>query len=103
MAESLPPPAKKGRMGRAAPVAKVIAKERVKQFLTELYEDDSVLFCCFCDHSRFNFMRLDTIKDLFKSKKHYLRKDEKEAAGSSRVCPVLHTLTSMVKSKDLRE
>ena len=61
-----------------------------------------VVFFFFCDHS-LDFIWLDTIKDHFKSKKHYLRKEEKEAAGSSRVGPVQHTLTSMVKSKDLRE
>ena len=53
MAESLPPPAKKGKVGRTAPLAKVTAKERVKQFPTELYEDGGVLFCCFCDQSGF--------------------------------------------------
>ena len=58
MAESLPPPAKK----RAAPLAKVTAKERVKQFPAELYEDGGVLFCRFCDHS-VDFVQLDTIKD----------------------------------------
>ena len=59
MAEDLPPPAKKGRAGRAAPVAKITAKERVKQFPTELYEDSGILFCSFCDHS-LDFIHLDT-------------------------------------------
>ena len=31
-----PPPAKKGRARRAAPVAKITAEQRVKQFQTEL-------------------------------------------------------------------
>ena len=100
MAESLPPPAKK----RAAPLAKVTAKERVKQFPAELYEDGGVLFCRFCDHS-LDFVRLDTIKDHFKSKKHRMRKERKEAESSSDVGPgpVQRTLTTICKSKDLRE
>ena len=100
MAESLPPPAKK----RAAPLAKVTAKERVKQFPAELYEDGGVLFCRFCDHS-LDFVRLDTIKDHFKSKKHRMRKERKEAESSSDVGPgpVQRTLTTISKSKDLRE
>ena len=102
MAEGLPPPAKKGRAGRAAPVAKITAKERVKQFPTELYEDSGILFCRFCDHS-LDFIRLDTIKDHFKSKKHKMRKDLKEADSSGVAGPVQVTLTTVIKSKDLRE
>ena len=43
-------PANKGKAGRAVLVAEVTAKEHVKQFPTELYEDSDILFC-YCDHS----------------------------------------------------
>ena len=82
MAESLPPPAKKGKVGRAAALAKVTAKERVKQFHAELYEDGGVLYSL-------DFVWLDAIKDHFKSKKHRMRKERKEAESSSEVGPGL--------------
>ena len=98
MAEG-PPPAKRGR--RTTPVLRVTAEERVKQFPEDLYSDDGVLFCKFCDHS-VDYVRIDTIKDHMKSKKHTQRKDQKEA-GSSATTHHQVTLTSMARSRDLRE
>ena len=98
----IPPPAKKGRAGRAAPVAKIMANERVKQFPMELYEDSGIPSCHFCDHS-LDFIRLDTIKDHFKSKKNKMRMDLKEAESSGVAGPVQVTLRTAIKSKDLRE
>ena len=60
----------------------------MKQFHAELYEDGGVLYSL-------DFVWLDTIKDHFKSKKHRMRKERKEAESSSEVGPG--------KSKDLRE
>ena len=91
-------PAKKHR---ASPVARITAKERVKQFPTELYEDGGILFC-FCDHS-IDLVRVDTIKDHLKSKKHKQRRDIKEAESSGETRPVQVTLTAISKSKDVRE
>lgn len=100
MAERLEPPAKKGKVARAT---KATAKERVKQFPTELYEDGGVLFCRSCCHS-LDFTRIDTIKDHLKSKKHKTRKEEKEAASSSSTGELRQrTLTTVARSKDLRE
>ena len=98
MAEG-PPPAKRGR--RTTPVLRVTAEERVKQFPEDLYSDDGILFCKFCDHS-IDYVRIDTIKDHMKSKKHTQRKDQKEA-GSSATTHHQVTLTSMARSRDLRE
>ena len=98
MAEG-PSPAKKGR--RSAPVARVTAEERVRQFPDYFYADGEVLFCKFCDHS-VDYVRVDTIKDHLKSKKHRQRKDLKEADTSSSGRKQV-TLTTLVKSKDLRE
>ena len=98
MAEG-PPPPKRGR--HSIPVMRVTAEERVKQFPEDLYSDDGVLFCKFCDHS-IDYVRIDTIKDHMKSKKHTQRKDQKEA-GSSATTHQQVTLTSMARSRDLRE
>ena len=98
MAEG-PPPPKRGR--RSTPVLRVTAEERVKQFPGDLYSDDGILFCKFCDHS-VDYVRIDTIKDHMKSKKHTQRKDQKEA-GSSATTHQQVTLTSMARSRDLRE
>ena len=92
-------PAKKHR---ASPVARITAKERVKQFPSELYEDGGILFCRFCDHS-IDLVRIDTIKDHLKSKKHKQRRDIKEAESSGETRPVQVTLTTISKSKDVRE
>ena len=102
MAEGLTNPAKKSKVGKTSRAGKATAAERVKQFPNELYVDGGVLFCRFCDHS-LDFVRLDTIKDHFKSKKHRMRKDAKEAEGSGVARPVQRTLSTVLKSKDLRE
>ena len=92
-----PPPTKKVK--RLAPAVKCTPEERVKQFPNDLYSDSGVLFCKFCDHS-VDHVRVDTIKDHLKSKKHKQRKDLKEAGGSTGAQQV--TLKSL-KSRDLRE
>ena len=76
----------------------------MKQFPAELHEDGGVLFCHFCNHS-LDFVRLDTIKDHFNSKKHRMRKERKEAESYSEVGPgqVKRTLTTISKSKNSRE
>lgn len=98
MAEG-PTPAKKSR--RSAPVATITAEERVKQFPSELYADGGILFCKFCDHS-VDYVRVDTIKDHLKSKKHIRRRDLKEASSSSGAAKQV-TIKTLMKSKDLRE
>ena len=95
MTERLPLPKK----SRATPVAKVTAKERARQFSSDLYEDEGTLFCRFCDHS-LDFVRINTIKDHLLLQKHRRNKDKKEAESSP---PVQHTSTAVTKSKDLRE
>ena len=57
MAESTMPAAKKTK--RSAPLSRVTAKEREKQFKTEFDPDVGVLFCRFCEHS-VDFMHVDT-------------------------------------------
>ena len=59
------------------------------------------MFCKFCDHS-VDCIRVDTIKDHLKSKKHLKKKDLKEA-GSSESGIRQVSLTTITKSKDLRE
>ena len=92
MAEG-PPPPKRGR--RSTPVLGVTSEERVKQFPEDLYSDDGVLFCKFGDHC-VDHVRIDTIKDHKKSKKHTQRKDQKEA-GSSATTHQQVILTSMAR------
>ena len=48
MAESIVPQAKKAK--RNAPLTRVTAEERAKQFKDDLYADGGVLFCRFCEH-----------------------------------------------------
>ena len=95
MAERLPLP----NEPRATPVTKVTAKERARQFSSDLYEDGGTLFCRFCEHS-LDFVRINTIKDHLVSQKHKRNKYKKEV-GSSQL--VQHTLTVVTKSKYLRE
>ena len=57
MAESTMPAAKETK--RSAPLSRITAKEREKQFKTEFYTDVGVLFCQFCDHS-VDFTHVDT-------------------------------------------
>ena len=59
MAESTVPAAKKAK--RSAPLSRVTAKEREKQFKTEFNADGGVvLFCRFCEHG-VDFTHGDTI------------------------------------------
>jgi len=63
------------RFRRSAPVLKVTAQERARQFPEDLYSDADVLFCKLCSH-RTDYVRLDTIKDHLKyKKKHIQNKD----------------------------
>ena len=91
----------KKRKTLSAPMARVTAEERVRQFPDGFYVDGEVILCKFCDHS-VDYVRVDTIKDHLKSKKHRQRKDLKEADTSSSGRKQV-TLTTLVKSKDLRE
>ena len=102
MAESAPPRAKKVK--RSTPISRVSAEERAKQFKDDLYADSGVLFCRYCEHS-VDFSRVDTIKDHVQSKKHGARKTSKGASSASAGPSTSRqvTLTSIVKSKDLRE
>ena len=102
MAESAPPRAKKVK--RSTPISRVSAEERAKQFKDDLYADSGVLFCRYCEHS-VDFSRVDTIKDHLRSKKHGARKTSKGASSASAGPSTSRqvTLTSIVKSKDLRE
>ena len=102
MAESLPstsasctPPPRK-RAKSSVPAKKVSAEGRAEQF-DDLYSDGGVLFCRYCCHS-VDFVRVDTIKDHLKSKKHLEKKGGHSSKGARQVC-----LTSIVKSKSMRE
>ena len=102
MAESLPstsasftPPPRK-RAKSSVPAKKVSAEGRAEQF-DDLYSDGGVLFCRYCCHS-VDFVRVDTIKDHLKSKKHLEKKGGQSSKGARQVC-----LTSIVKSKSMRE
>lgn len=94
--EGRAPPVKKAK--RSAPVSCLTAEESARQFPVDFYEDGGVLFCRFCEHS-VDFIRVDTIKDHIKSKKHCARKNDREGASTSKQI----TLTTCVKSRDLRE
>ena len=72
MAESLGPQKKKKK--RSAPVARVTAKDWAKQFKEDLYDDGRVIFCKYCQHN-IDYIRVDTIKDHLKSKKHVSNKE----------------------------
>ena len=98
---SPPLPAKKARC--SAPMAKVSPEAHTQQFKNNLYVSSGVLFCRHCNHS-IDIVRVDTIKDHIKSKKQMLRKNAKEASLSVKGPEKQQTtLTSMVKSQDLRE
>ena len=102
MAESTMPAAKKAK--RSAPLSRVTAAERAKQFKTDFYADGGVLFCRFCEHS-VDFTRVDTVKDHLKSKKHAAKKEARKAKNSSSDAPSTSrqmTLGTVVKSRDLR-
>ena len=102
MAESTMPAAKKAK--RSAPLSRITAAERAKQFKTDFYADGGVLFCRFCEHS-VDFTRVDTVKDHLKSKKHAAKKEVLKAKNSSSNAPSTSrqmTLGTVVKSRDLR-
>ena len=75
MDESAPPLAKKAK--RSAPLTRLTAEERAKQFPEDLYADGGMLFFLlfppFCEHS-VDFTHVDTVKDHLKSKKHWKRR-----------------------------
>ena len=104
MAESIGPSSAK-KQKRSAPVARVSAEDRAKQFKEDLYADGKVLFCKYFQHS-IDYIRVDTIKDYLKSKKHTSNKETKQrkegessAGSSSRQL----TLSTVVKSYDARQ
>ena len=105
MAESIAPPAKKPK--RSAPLSRLTAQERAKQFSSNFYADGGVLFCRFFNHS-VDFTRLDTVKDHLKSKKHTTKKEARKAnpksSGSDGPSTSRQTtLGTVVKSRELRE
>ena len=91
------PPPKKAK--KSTPLSKVTAEARASQFAEDFYADGGILFCKICDHCM-DYTRINTVKDNLKSKKHLSRKDtkSKQKSTSKQV-----SLTSMVKSEDLRE
>ena len=91
-------PAKRAR--RSAPVPRVTAGERAKQFQEDMYADGGVLFCRFCEHC-IDYVRVDTIKDHLKSQKHASRKKAKLSTDGSSSRQV--TLSTVVKAKDMRQ
>ena len=105
MAESIAPPAKKAK--RNAPLSRLTAQERAKQFSSDFYADGGVLFCCFCDHI-VDFTWLDRVKDHLKSKMHTTRKEARKAnsksSGSDGPSTSRQTtLGTVVKARELRE
>ena len=90
---------------RSAPLSRITAEERAKQFSNDFYSDGGIIFCRFCGHS-VDYTRIDTVKDHIKSKKHVTNKEAKrqrDEAGTASSTSRQVTLGSMVKSKDLRE
>ena len=65
-----------------------------------------MLFCKYCQHS-VDFVRIDTIKDHLKSKKHCTRKEAKTSESGTSAKQASSgkqlTLSTVMKSKDLRE
>ena len=79
------------RAKRSAPVSRVSAEERAKQFQDELYAESGVLFCKYCEHS------VDRLRK--GSKLGKAESSTQDRPSTSRQV----TLSSVVKSKDLRE
>ena len=104
MAERISPPSTK-KAKRSAPVYRVSAEERAKQFKGDLYADGGVLFCKYCQHS-IDYVRVDTIKDHLKAQKHISRKEAKlSEAGASIAASNSRQvmLSTAVKSHDARQ
>ena len=94
-------PAKRAK--RSAPVPRVTADERAKQFKEDMYADGGVLFCKFCEHC-IDYVRVDTIKDHLKSQKHASREKAKLSTSSySGSSSRQVTLSTVVKAKDMRQ
>ena len=87
---------------RDAPVVRVTAQECAKQFKDDLYFDGGVVFCRFCEHS-IDYVRVDTIKDHCKSKKHLARKEARSSEAREVSTSRQVTLGTVVRSKELRE
>ena len=85
---------------RAAVLTNVTASERAKQFKEDFYADDGVMLCRFCQHS-VSYVRVDTVKDHLKSKKHQSRKAARLAAATP--APRQATMHTMLASKDHRD
>ena len=100
MAKSVPPASKKAK--RSAPVSRVSAEERAKQF-EDLYTESGILFCRYCKHI-VDYSHIDTIKDHHKSKKHCARKGsrQKKTEDGEVAGPSSRQVTLIVKSKQLR-
>ena len=95
----------KKKTNRKAPLVRLCASERAKQFSGDLYEDGNILFCKFCEHS-IDFKRVDTVIDHLGSKKHVKNKSAKIAKSDGDDQPPAKrqvTLFSAFQSKDLRE
>ena len=92
--------ATKPKVKRMPPVVTVTAEARAQQF-EDFYADNNVLFCKYCQHS-LDYTRVDTLKDHLQAKKHTKRKDEVLSRGKA-AAPKQQTLTSFVKSSDLRK
>ena len=87
MAERIGPSSTK-KQKRSAPVARVSAVERAKQFKEDLYADEKVLFCKYCQLHSIDYIRVDTIKDCtFVARK--LNKQRKEIPVQVQVVAVV--------------
>ena len=64
------------KIKKAQPLTNLSAEGRAKQFSEDFYADGGVIFCRFSNHS-VDFMRVDTVKDHLKSKKHLSSKERK--------------------------
>ena len=101
MAESLPPN-KTLKAKRDPPAVRVTAAERAKRFKEDLYEDGGLLFCKFCQHS-VDFIRIDTIKDHLKSKKHEANRSTALKGKGKKSTSKQVTLSTAIASKNMRE
>ena len=100
MAESTMPAAKKAK--RSAPLSRVTAKERQKQFKTEFNADGGVSFVVFANTA--STLRTVTLKDHLESKKYAAKKEVRKAKNSSSNAPSTSqqmALGIVVKSRDI--
>ena len=91
------PRAKKPR--RDAPVVRVTAQSSSRMTYIPMVE---CFFAVFCKHS-IDYVRVDTIKDHLKNKKHLARKEARSSEAREVTTSRQVTLGTVVGSKELRE